>query len=58
MAKTTTINFRIEQHLKTQLIALAEEEHRSLGNYLENLIIKHLGEINEKSKMESQNINC
>ena len=36
--KDTTISLKIERHLKTKLLALAEAENRSLSNFIEKLL--------------------
>lgn len=40
-AKTTTITFRIEPHLKEALRTAADQEHRSIANMIEVMIRDH-----------------
>lgn len=42
MAKTERINIRIEPEVKEQLTRLAEEENRTVTNYIENLILREI----------------
>jgi predicted transcriptional regulator len=36
--KDTTISFKVDRVLKTQLVSLAKAENRSLSNYIEKIL--------------------
>jgi predicted transcriptional regulator len=40
--KDTTISFKLEQGLKTKLVALAKAENRSLSNFIEKVLKEEL----------------
>lgn len=40
----TTLSFKIDYRLKDALLKLAEEEYRSLSNYVVTVLMKHLEE--------------
>ena len=44
MAKTERVNLRLTPELKERLQKAADEENRTLTNYIENLIIRALKE--------------
>jgi len=44
MQKTAPFSMRLEPDLKAQLQRLAEQEYRSLTNYVETVLRKHVAE--------------
>jgi predicted transcriptional regulator len=42
LMKDTTISFKLEQGLKTKLVALAKAENRSLSNFIEKVLKEEL----------------
>lgn len=45
IAKTATLSFRIEPHLKEMLRTVAEQEHRSIANMVEIMIREYCGQV-------------
>lgn len=43
-------NFRLDEKLMEQVQKLADKDHRTLTNYLEMLLIKHVDETTKKKK--------
>ena len=43
-AKTTTLTFRIEPNLKEALRTAADQEHRSIANMIEVMILQYCGQ--------------
>lgn len=43
MSKTVPFSMRLDPKVKDELQRLADEDHRSLTNYIEKLFIAHLG---------------
>jgi predicted transcriptional regulator len=39
-----TLSFKVDEKLKDAILKLAEEENRSLSNYVVTLLIRHLDE--------------
>ena len=42
--KNTVLSFKVEPEFKEALERLAEEENRSLSNYVQTVLLKHLEE--------------
>ncbi len=42
MKKTTPMSFRPDPELKAELQRLADADHRSLTNYIETILVRHV----------------
>jgi predicted DNA-binding protein len=52
--KTEQLGIRISNELKNKLEQLAEREHRTLSNYIEMILLNHIGIIISKEKGEKK----
>ena len=51
---TVILTIRINEEIKKKLDELALEDNRSLNNYINNLLIKHIEAIEKKGKENNQ----